>query len=209
MQRAIHDLLACVQHSAATLPSGDTRRPLVEPDTAVRLRRVISRLARAMNESASTEDLTPSQASLLGVVVGKGAIRMSALARLEGLNPTMVSRVVGQLEGKGLVVRSQDPTDQRVVIAEPTERGRDTSERIRHRRTEDLLAVIDELPVPTAAMLVAALPALEDFTEALRTPATTLAADAGRASRPTTAVDDHMGTDVDKIRTTNEERDDR
>ncbi len=135
-------------------------------DAAVRLRRVIGKLARSMNESASSEELTPTQASVLGVVVARGPIRISAVAELEGVNPTMLSRVMGVLEQKGLIQRSSDTADQRGVVAEATAEGREKSRRIMESRTATLLAVVEQLPAETAAALLAALPALEELTAA-------------------------------------------
>jgi DNA-binding MarR family transcriptional regulator len=135
-----------------------------DTDAATRLRRVIGKLARSMNESASSEELTPTQASVLGVVVARGPIRISAVAELEGVNPTMLSRVMGVLEQKGLIVRSSATSDQRGVVAEATVAGRETSVRIMERRTAILLAVVGRLPAETATALLAALPALEELT---------------------------------------------
>jgi DNA-binding MarR family transcriptional regulator len=137
-----------------------------DTDAATRLRRVISKLARSMNESASSEELTPTQASVLGVVVARGPIRISAVAELEGVNPTMLSRVMGVLEQKGLIERSSATSDQRGVVAEATVEGCEKSKRILERRTAILLTVVELLPEETATALVAALPALEELTAA-------------------------------------------
>jgi DNA-binding MarR family transcriptional regulator len=144
-------------------------------DAAARLRRVIGKLARSMNESASSEELTPTQASVLGVVVARGPIRISAVAELEGVNPTMLSRVMGVLEQKGLIQRSSDTADQRGVVAEATADGRDKSRRIMERRTAILLDVVEHLPADTSAALLAALPALEELTAAFAARRPTLA----------------------------------
>src|SRR4051794_963324 len=137
-----------------------------DTDAAIRLRRGISKLARSMNESASSEELTTTQASVLGVVVARGPIRISAVAELEGVNPTMLSRVMGVLEQKGLIERSSATSDQRGVVAEATVAGREKSKRILERRTAILFAVVEQLPPETAAALLAALPALEELTAA-------------------------------------------
>jgi DNA-binding MarR family transcriptional regulator len=144
-------------------------------DAATRLRRVIGKLARSMNESASSEELTPTQASVLGVVVARGPIRISAVAELEGVNPTMLSRVMGVLEQKGLIVRSSATSDQRGVVAEATVAGREKSTRIMERRTAMVLSVVEHLPEQTAAALLAALPALEELTAAFAERRPTLA----------------------------------
>jgi DNA-binding MarR family transcriptional regulator len=146
-----------------------------DTDAAARLRRVIGKLARSMNESASSEELTPTQASVLGVVVARGPIRISAVADLEGVNPTMLSRVMGVLEQKELIVRSSATSDQRGVVAEATIAGREKSIRIMERRTAMVLSVVEHLPEQTAAVLLAALPALEELTAAFAERRPTLA----------------------------------
>ncbi|WP_158228478.1 MarR family winged helix-turn-helix transcriptional regulator [Pseudonocardia sp. MH-G8] len=111
-------------------------------------------------------ELTPIQASVLGVVVARGPIRISAVAELEGVNPTMLLRVMGVLEQKELIVRSSATSDQRGVVAEATVAGREKSIRIMERRTAILLSVVEHLPEQTAAALLTALPALEELTAA-------------------------------------------
>jgi DNA-binding MarR family transcriptional regulator len=78
----------------------------------------------------------------------------------------MLSRVMGVLEQKGLIVRSSATSDQRGVVAEATVEGRETSMRIMERRTAILLSVVGHLPAQTAAALLDALPALEELTGA-------------------------------------------
>jgi DNA-binding MarR family transcriptional regulator len=160
-----------------TTPPG----PGFDADDVARLRRSIGRLARAMNQSAASEDLTPTQASVLAVVVARERVGLSALARIEGLNPTLLSRVVSKLEGLGLIERAADEDDQRAVVARATAAGRDKDARIRARRTDELLDVIGRLPPATAAALLAALPAFEELTDAIREPA---AGDRGAAGAP-------------------------
>ena len=76
---------------------------------AIRLRRVISKLARELNASSTGAGLTPSQASVLGLIVARGPIGLGELSELERLNPTMLSRVIGKLYSAGLIVRSPIP----------------------------------------------------------------------------------------------------
>ncbi|MCW0212944.1 MAG: MarR family transcriptional regulator [Pseudonocardia sp.] len=157
-----------MQEDGAGVAIADDNRRLFDAEAAARLRRVIGRLARAMNPSAATEDLTPTQASVLGVVVAHGRVRVSVVAELEGLNPTMVSRVLGRLEDLGLLHRVPDAEDQRAVLAVATAAGREKNDRIREARVTALLDVVDGLPVTTVETLAAALPALEEFTDVLR-----------------------------------------
>jgi DNA-binding MarR family transcriptional regulator len=139
----------------------DEEPPGFDTESAARLRRVIVRLARTLNDSASAEGLSPSQASVLAVIGARGPLALAALAEFEGINPTMLSRIVTKLDGEGLIRRMPNPDDQRAALVEATEQGRETSERIRAARTAVVTKLVGGLPRQTAAALLVALPALE------------------------------------------------
>jgi DNA-binding MarR family transcriptional regulator len=134
-----------------------------------RLRGVISRVARQLNASATGEGLTPTQASVLGLVRGRGPLGLAELTDLEGLNPTMLSRIVRKLDEDGLIRRLPDPADLRAVRVEITPAGELVQERIKARRTAVVNACLDRLPERTVAELLAAVPALEALAEELKT----------------------------------------
>ncbi len=142
---------------------------MVDADTVTRLRVVIGRLARELNATATGEGLTPTQASVLGLVSGRGPLGMAELAGLEGLNPTMLSRVVGRLDELGLVRRLPDPADLRAVRVEVTAAGRRVHQRIRTLRTRAVSQCLERLPDETAHTLLDAVPALEALVDELRT----------------------------------------
>jgi DNA-binding MarR family transcriptional regulator len=141
---------------------------MVDADTVARLRVVIGRLARELNATATGEGLTPTQASVLGLVSGRGPLGMAELAGLEGLNPTMLSRVVGRLDELGLVRRLPDPADARAVRVDATPDGRGVHERIRAQRTRVVSQCLDRLPEESTRTLLQALPALELLVDELR-----------------------------------------
>ena len=134
---------------------------IVDTEAAIRLRQVIARLARRLNASATSEGLTPTQASVLALISGRGPLTHSALAELEGLNPTMLSRVVGKLDEAGLIRRVPNPGDLRSVSVEITRKGRSANERIKAQRAAVVSACLQRLPAEQAATLIDALPALE------------------------------------------------
>jgi len=137
----------------------------MDEDAAIRLRQVITKLARQLNVSSTGEGLTPSQASLLGLVVGRGPLSISELTELEGLNPTMTSRMLGVLDTMGLIERTPDPSDLRSASITATPAGRRSDERIKALRAEGVSAAMDRLSPAQQKAVLAALPALE----ALRT----------------------------------------
>lgn len=140
----------------------------MDDEDVIRLRRVIGRLARLLNASSSTEGLSPTQASVLGLVVSRGPIGLAELAEVEGLNKTMLSRIVTALDGDGLVSRSADPADQRAARLDATAAGRRVMARVVKNRTEIVSAIVRGLPEEATVSLLEALPALEALADGLR-----------------------------------------
>src|SRR5580693_4095300 len=149
-------LLASIQ-----VESGD----VMDTELVARLRAVIPRLARVLNDTSTGEDLTPTQYSVLALVRGRGPLGLPELTELEGLNPTMLSRVIRVLDDAGLIQRLTDPNDMRVVRLEITPAGAQMQERIRERRTSVLSECLNRLPPDTAAALLENVPALEALAE--------------------------------------------
>ena len=141
----------------------------MDAENVTRLRRVIGRLARLLNAAPVSENLTPTQASVLALVAHRSPIGMAELAEIEGLNPTMLSRVVGRLVDDDLVRRLPDPNDQRAVQLEATDHGREVHARIIASRTATVSQILRDLSPDVTAALRNALPALEALAEGLRT----------------------------------------
>ena len=134
----------------------------------IRLRRVVLGLARRLNAASVGEGLTPAQASVLAVVANRGPLGLAELSEIEGLNPTMLSRVVGKLDSFGLIRRLRDPDDFRAARVEVTPEGKQTYQRIAAERAAIVSERVAGLPPEQEAALVAALPALENLAEDLR-----------------------------------------
>ena len=140
----------------------------MDDETVIRLRRVILRLARQLNAASVGEGLTPTQASVLGIATHRGPLGLTELTEIEGLNPTMLSRVVGKLDSFGLIRRLRDPDDFRAARVEVTAEGKQAYQRIAAQRAAILSERVADLPPEQADALVAALPALEHLAEDLR-----------------------------------------
>lgn len=140
----------------------------MDADGVTRLRGVIGRLARQLNASSTGEGLTPSQASVLGLVVYRGPLSLAELADLEGLNPTMLSRVVGRLLELKLIRRIPDPADLRSASVVATKSGQDVDRRVKAQRAAVVSECVDQLSGEQEQALTAALPALEALAETLK-----------------------------------------
>ena len=140
----------------------------MDEESVIRLRRVVLRLARQLNAASVGEGLTPTQASVLGIVANRGPLGLTELTEIEGLNPTMLSRVVGKLDSFGLIRRLRDPDDFRAARVEVTPDGLQAYRRIAAQRAAILSERVAGLPPEQEAALIAALPALENLAEDLR-----------------------------------------
>ena len=96
----------------------------MDNDAVIRLRRVVLKLARQLNAASREEGLTPTQASVLGITTVRGPLSLAELTELEGINPTMLSRVIGKLDSYDLINRLRDPDDFRAARVEVTRKGR-------------------------------------------------------------------------------------
>lgn len=136
-----------------------------DDDDVARLRIALARINRSVDRTASDAGYTRTQLSVLGTLVRLEQAGMGELADAEGLNPTMLSRVVGKLETAGLVTRKADADDRRAVRVRPTAAGRALHLRLRKRRTDLFARQLGALDDPEAERLLAALPALETLAE--------------------------------------------
>jgi DNA-binding MarR family transcriptional regulator len=144
--------------------------PALDVDTSARLRVIIGRLSRRLRPTAAgaAAGLTPTRISVLLNVVREGPMRLSDLAASEGINPTMLSRVLADLVELGLLERSSDEGDRRSAWVKATAAGRRLSERMRRERTDALNVALEALPDSQRRRIENALPALEDLAEQLK-----------------------------------------
>jgi DNA-binding MarR family transcriptional regulator len=142
----------------------------LDADSSSRLRAIIGRLARQLRATPSGLDaaLTPTRISLLLTIDRRGPIRISEVAELEGLNPTMLSRSVSQLVDAGLVQRTSDSGDRRAAWVSATDAGQRLAARMRQERTAAVNEALTGLPEGERRILVQAIPALEALAEQLK-----------------------------------------
>jgi DNA-binding MarR family transcriptional regulator len=106
--------------------------------------------------------------SVLLHVARAGSSRLSELADFEGINPTMLSRIVSDLGEAGLLERVSDERDRRAAWVKATPAGKRLAERMRRERTDALNMALGELSASERGKLEQALPALEVLAEALK-----------------------------------------
>jgi DNA-binding MarR family transcriptional regulator len=140
----------------------------VNDDVASRMRSVIGRLGRGLRQNLAGSELSPSQYEVLATITIRERVRLSDLAAIEGLNPTLLSRIVGKLEAAELVTREQDLADRRVAHVVATSKGRELHARIRHERTDALALALDGLTADEQKTVTDALPVLEALARTLK-----------------------------------------
>jgi DNA-binding MarR family transcriptional regulator len=140
----------------------------MDAELVARLRGVIPRLARELNDTSTGEGLTPTQYSVLALVRVRGPLGLAELTELEGLNPTMVSRIIKVLDERELIRRMPDPNDMRAARLVATPTGERVHDRVRAQRTQVLSECLGRLPAGTANTLLAAVPAMEALAEAVK-----------------------------------------
>ncbi|HEY2042074.1 MAG TPA: MarR family winged helix-turn-helix transcriptional regulator [Jatrophihabitans sp.] len=142
-----------------------------ESEDVARLRIALARIAKQADRQVSGDgSMTGTQLSVLGTVMKVGPVGATELADIEGLNPTMLSRIIGKLETAGLVTRSTDPDDRRAVQVTVTKAGAQLQERRRRERTALFAERLSRLDQSDVEALLAALPSIEALAKSMRRP---------------------------------------
>jgi DNA-binding MarR family transcriptional regulator len=104
---------------------------------------------------------------VLLAVVNADAVRLSDLAEAEGINPTMLSRIIADFAERGLVERISDQGDKRAAWVRGTATGRRLAERMRRERTDAVTRALTGLTDDERRCLEDAVSALEALAEEL------------------------------------------
>lgn len=116
--------------------------PELEQQLALLARR-LSKPVRLPGESGFTVLDRPAYQALWRIV-DEGPLRSTALAKLLGIDLSVVSRQVKSLEEVGFVERQPDPVDARAALVSATESGHAALELSRAKRTEVLDEVLEQ-----------------------------------------------------------------
>lgn len=132
------------------------------------LRISVMRLSRRLRSQRAGElDALPaSQVAALATLERHGTLALHELAAHEKVKPPSMTRIVGQLEGRGLVERKPHPTDKRQALFAPTAQGRALIKEDRKRRDAWLAQRLKELSPAEREALRAAVPVLEKLASA-------------------------------------------
>lgn len=113
-----------------------------------------------------SDELTPNQLSAMGVLRAHGDQPMGDLADRELVRPPSMTRIVNDLEERGLVLRTDNPQDRRQALVSLTEEGQAVLRAIRKRRDDWLARRLAELGPDEREVLRKAIPILEKVNRA-------------------------------------------
>lgn len=130
------------------------------------IRAVISRLRRRILAASRTEDLTPTQATVLARLSGKRNVTASELAAAEGVRHQSMTATVSSLAALGLVERAPDPDDGRRLLITLTGEGRRRVAEGRTARNEWLAGRLqDNCTEEERRTVIAAMAVLQRLTD--------------------------------------------
>ena len=69
-------------------------------------------------------ELSANDAWLVRTIVAAGSVRVSDVARMQGVDKSTISPQLQRLERRGLLERAADPSDRRAVLLHATDEGR-------------------------------------------------------------------------------------
>lgn len=126
--------------------------------------RAADRLRRRYARLLAPHAITLQQYNVLRILRGAGADGLSTLTIVERMieRAPGITRLLGRLVRKGLVVRSRDVVDQRIVTCKITSRGRQLLGRLDDAVARADAAAVSGLPSGERSRLVALLAALAD-----------------------------------------------
>jgi DNA-binding MarR family transcriptional regulator len=133
-----------------------------EPDrgaVAERLAWVVGTINRRLRPPADA--LTHVAVSALGSIGRAGSIRPGDLARVEGIAAPGMTRLVADLEQRGLVERRDDPVDGRSTLVRLTPAGEQGLLDARRARAESVGDLIADCSADDLVLLESALAVLE------------------------------------------------
>jgi DNA-binding MarR family transcriptional regulator len=132
-----------------------------EERVADRLHSAAIHLLRLVRREDETSGLTAPRLSALSVVVFAGPITLRDLAAAEGVTPPTMTRLVDGLEGDGLVVRRDDPSDGRAIRIRATAKGTKLLMNARAQRVAALTARVADLSADEQDLLGRAAEVME------------------------------------------------
>ncbi|MET7322937.1 MarR family transcriptional regulator [Streptomyces sp. NPDC005549] len=137
-------------------PSGPPR-DAPDPDDLII---AVEQMIRYVRHSARTGGLSTAASSTLARLSREGPQRLTGLARAEGVSQPNMTQLVTRLERAGLVRRTADASDGRVVLVAVTPTGLEVVAARRAERAHALRQLMEDMTGPEQQATTTALLAL-------------------------------------------------
>jgi DNA-binding MarR family transcriptional regulator len=147
--------------TSAIKPAG--RR--TSPELASLLRPSLLRLTRLIRNQRVDMSVTLTQISAMATLYKRGPMSAGELAACEKVQPPSMTKVLANLEERGLVRRDAHPTDKRQAIISVTEEGLTLLDSERRSRDAWLSQRLAELTPDERALLRDVVPVLDKLAE--------------------------------------------
>jgi len=128
---------------------------------ADRLHSLAIHMLRRVRRGDEAAGLSAPRLSALSVVIYRGPISLTELAKAEGVTAPTMTRLTQALVRSGLVEKSINQTDNRVVLLRATPAGKRTLDIARAKRLAALEELLERLEPDDAALVERAVSALE------------------------------------------------
>lgn len=151
--------------SAVDRPAGTAAAAVVAVEDVAAVRGAVLILARRLRHQQAGDELSPSEAAVMGRVGRAGPMTPGQLARSEHVQPPSMTRIIERLETRGFLRRTPDPGDRRQVLVSRTDAGNDFVERSRAVRTAWLTQQMAKLEPDDQSSIAAAAAALTRLAE--------------------------------------------
>jgi DNA-binding MarR family transcriptional regulator len=134
-------------------------------ELAAQLRPSLLRLTRIIRLQRVDMSVTLTQLSAMGTLAKRGPMSAGELAGCEKVQPPSMTKVLANLEERGLVRRETHPGDRRQAIISVTDAGEELLESERRSRDAWLSQRLAELTPEERALLRDVVPVLDKLAE--------------------------------------------
>ena len=109
--------------------------------------------------------LTIGQLKSLFFIRNQGSTNLSTLATALGVTPTNTTGIIDRLMKQGLVSRTENPEDRRMLILRPTHKGEELVNKLRARRRDYMFEILSHMSVDELTDLLKGLTSLIEVSE--------------------------------------------
>ncbi len=131
------------------------------PELASLLRPALLRLTRIVRNQRVDQSVTLTQLSAMATLHHRGSMSAGELASFERVQPPSMTKVLANLEERGLVRREVHPTDRRQAIIAITDEGIGLLDSERRSRDAWLTKQLGTLSAEERALLIKVIPILD------------------------------------------------